>query len=396
MTFGGLGSAGLAGAIRAVIAAFAALGAALAHADEPRPLEFTADAFQHMEHWFPMATVANGDTPSTLPDGARLTTAVGKSGPISLDAFNVENGSTGMLVVHDGKVLYEGYWQGADRATRFTSWSMAKSVTSTLAGIALGEGAIRDLRDPVIRYVPQLSDSAYRDVTVEQALQMSSGVWFDETYDSETSDVARFMTLGVRAGNANGFLTTLTAEAAAPGKKFNYNTAETQVVGWVVKNAVGKPLATYLSEKLWQPAGMEDDATWFVDEPGGMEAAGMGLNARLRDYARFGLLMLNDGVVDGRRILPEGWVARATRPSSPQVQLGALYEGYPLGYQYQWWALPNGAFEAQGVFGQFLYVDPAHDLVIAKTSAWPTAWVDDREKAFSDVIDAIVRTVEVR
>jgi CubicO group peptidase (beta-lactamase class C family) len=349
--------------------------------------EFSADAFQHMDRWNPMAKVPKGSTPSELPRGAPIA-------GVDLDAFNVANDSMGMVVVHRGKIRYENYWHGADETTHFTSWSVAKSFTSTLIGIAYGSGAIAKLEDPVVKYVPELASSAYKDVTVEQALQMSSGVKFIEDYSVPQSDIARFVNEGVSPGKANQWLTTLTEKAAPPGTKFNYNSAETQVLGWIVKNATGQSPSKLLSDRIWQRAGMEDDAEWVLDAPNGMEVTGMGINARLRDYARFGLLMLNDGVHEGTRVLPAGWAERATKPSAPSVQIGNLYEGAPLGYQYQWWVRSPTQFEAEGVYGQFIYVDRDHDLVIAKTSIWPEAWVVERHAAFWAVADAIVAALE--
>src|SRR4030095_16805972 len=300
-----------------------------------------------------MAKIAKGAKASALPRGAPIA-------GVDLDAFNVANDSMGMVVVHRGKIRYERYWQGADETTHFTSWSMAKSVTSTLVGLAYGDGKIAKLEDPITKYVPELASSAYKDVTVEQALQMSSGVKFIEDYSVPQSDVARFANQGVRGGKANEFLTTLTEKAAPPGTKFNYNSAETQVLGWIVKNATVEAPSKLLSERIWQRAGMEDDAEWIVDRPNGMEVTGMGINARLRDYARFGVLMLHDGMHDGARVLPVGWVARATKPSAPSVQIGNLFEGAPLGYQYQWWVRSPTQFEAEGAYGTFVYVSQAH------------------------------------
>lgn len=366
-----------------------------------------------MADYFPFETVARGDDVYELQWGEPLK----QDGPggLDLDAFNHENLSTGMIVLHQGRIVYEGYWLGADAESHFASWSMAKSVTGTLIGIAEAEGLIRSIEDPIVRYVPELAETAYRDVTIEQALQMSSGVGFKETYDGDTESETMLLTclmlppgppfadcarVIARFGDMKGLLLSLDERVALPGTVFNYSTAESHVLGWVLQNATGRPPAEYLSEKIWQPLGMEDDATWLLDRPGGTTLAGAALNARLRDYARLGLLMLNDGMHDGKRILPEGWVERATTPSKPYLE---RLDPEVFGYQYQWWVVPDGlvvsngsgAFEAQGLQGQFLYIDPQHELVVAMTSAWPgpTGWDIERAMAFHATLGSIVRAL---
>lgn len=358
-----------------------------------------AEGLRSMAEYFPSETVGKGLTVDELEWGRPLE----QSGPggIDLDAFNRENQSTGMIVLHRGKIVYEGYWQGGDASSHFTSMSMAKSVTGTLIGIAEGEGLIRSIQDPIVRYVPELAETAYRDVTIEQALQMSSGVRYDNQI-GPTSDEVQLTCLmlppgpvfadcdGVRKafGDVRGYLLSLNDRAAEPGTEFNYSTADAQVLGWVLRNATGRSPAEYLAEKLWEPLGMEDEAEWLVDLSG-TTLTGASLNARLRDYARFGLLMLNDGVHDGKRLLPEGWVERATTPGAPHLQNIA-----PLtSYSYQWWVLPDGSFGAQGSQGQFLHIDPAHELVIAKTSAWAGSWNVEKALEFLAVTESVVKAL---
>ncbi len=342
--------------------------ATIATTAQPVPLQYTAEAFRSMGRYFPLADVARSAKVRELPPGPALP-------GVDLDGFNKANLSTGMVILHRGQIRYKAYFQGADARSHFTSWSVAKSFTSTLLGLALADGAIQSLDDPVMRYLPELADTACAGVTIAEALRMSSGVQFDETYANGHSDVATYMATA-RAGDANSYLRTRTSRAAPPGTRFNYNSSETQVLGAVVQRAIHRPLADYLRERVWQPIGAEDDAQWTLDRKGGMEIASMGLNARLRDYARFGLLLAHDGKVGDVQVLPVGWVAKATLPDAPATAYGALIPGYPLGYQYQWWCLPDGAFEAQGVFRQFIYVDRKRNLVIAKTSAWEDFWVE--------------------
>ena len=354
--------------------------------EQPVPQAYTAEAFRNMGRYFPLADVARSTQVRPLPPGPALR-------GVDLDGFNAANLSTGMVILHRGQIRYEAYFQGATASSHLTSWSVAKSFTSTLLGLALADGAIKSLDDPVTHYLPELADTAYTGVTIAQALRMSSGVQFDETYANGHSDVATYMQTA-RAGDANSYLRTRTARAAPPGTRFNYNSSETQLLGAVVQRAIRRPLAEYLRERVWQPMGAEDDAQWTLDRKGGMEIASMGLNARLRDYARFGLLLARDGKVGDVQVLPAGWVAKATTPDMAATAYGALIPGYPLGYQFQWWCLPDGAFEAQGVFGQFIYVDPKRDLVIAKTSAWEDFWVEAKEAEFLKLIAAVTAAID--
>jgi CubicO group peptidase (beta-lactamase class C family) len=392
--------------VAAVLCAYALTVTASAQTQQPADWRPTAEGLRSMADYFPFEVVATGREVYELEWGEPI--AQDEAGGLSLDAFNRENLSTGMIVLHRGRIVYEGYWQGADAESRFNTWSIAKSITGTLIGLAEAEGLIESLDDPVVRYVPELAETAYRDVTIEQALQMSSGV------RSDLKTEIRFACLtmppgpifadcdAVRRdfGDLKGLLLSLHERAAPPGTVFNYSTTESQVLGWVLQNATGRSAAEYFSEKIWRPLGTEDDALWSLDQPGGVPLAGMALSARLRDYARFGLLMLHDGVLDGRRILPEGWVKRATTPSERHLERVAQYE---FGYQYQWWIVPqgwvlpsaHGAFEAEGAQGQFLHIDPQHELVVAMTSAWParTGWDVEKAMAFHATVGSILRAL---
>jgi CubicO group peptidase (beta-lactamase class C family) len=213
-------------------------------------------------------------------------------------------------------------------------------------------------------------------VTIDQALRMSSGVAFNEVYSEGTSDVASFMRSSVIEQRESADVLAAAFPRAAPaGSIFNYSTAETQILGLLLRSVTGSSHAAYLEEKLWRPLGMEHDATIVLDRPGpaGVEMAGCCLNAALRDWARFGQLYLQDGVWRGQRILPEGWVARATSARDAPERDSPSTEAH---YRYQWWLFDADRFAAEGVYGQFIFVDPAHQLVVAKASFWPTAWDD--------------------
>jgi len=340
---------------------------------------------QHMAELFPARTIDRGGDVAPMPTSLRDLSGYSyefEGAQRSLAEFHQRNDTQAMLVLHRGRVVYETYLNGTDEATRFTSMSVAKSVTATLIGIAEGEGLIDSFDDEMGKYLPELRGTAYEHISIKHVLQMSSGVDFNEVYGpNNVSDVAEFMGLSLMSN-----LVRVDGKAASypakyePGEKFNYSTAETQLLGMLLRSVTGKTQADYLTEKLWRPLGMSHDATWLLDRhgPDGVEVAGCCLNAAVRDYARIGQLYLRDGIgPDGTRILPDGWVKEATEPSSPQVQRGALYEDSVMGYQYQWWAYPGTAYSAEGVFGQFIYVDPAKDIVIVKTSAWPEGWLDN-------------------
>lgn len=313
--------------------------------------------FPHMEALFPGHVVKAGRRASPLPAGAPLTMPAAE-----VDAFMAAQNVAGLIVLKDGKVRLERYARGLTREGRWTSFSVAKSFTSTLVGAAIRDGHIKSVDDPVTRYIPELAGSAYDGVSVAQLLTMTSGVRWNEDYTDPASDVARMYAAAVPAGMdpTVAYMRTLPRESA-PGAKWVYKTGETNLIGVLVSKAVGQPLATYLGEKLWRPAGMERDAFWMID-PSGQEVGGCCLSISLRDYARMGQLAL-DG---GRGVVPPGWFKEAT---SAKAAIGR--PGY--GYGYQWWTYPEGRFGAQGIFGQSILVDPARKIVIVMVSAWPKA-----------------------
>lgn len=297
----------------------------------------------------------------------------------TIDELVARNHSTSLVVVHKGVLVHEQYLQGTTESTHLTSFSMAKSIVGLLAGIAVGEGAIESIEDPVTKYVPELKGTGYDGASVKHLLQMSSGVKWSEKYTSRTSDIARFSGASIIMNqmSANHFMTTL-PRVHKPGTVFNYSSGETQVLGWVVSSAVGKSLSNYLHEKLWSKLGMEHDAYWLLDSNNGDEFSSIGINASARDYARIGQLMLQDGVWNGTRLLPEGWVKASSTPDGDHVAYGNVRETQPdFGYGFQWWAYEDGTYDAEGVFGQFIWVNPKDQIVIVKTGVWPGATVHD-------------------
>lgn len=290
--------------------------------------------------------------------------------------FAARTYTNALLVIRDERIVFEDYRNRSTEADRFISFSMAKSITSLLVGIALDRGDVRSLDDKAGDYVPELKDGAYGDVSIRHILQMRSGVDYEERYDfGDKPSMAALIHQGAIVRNQERFAdrARTIARQAPPGSRFNYATLDTAVLGWIVERAAKRPLADFMAEHLWAPAGMEADGLWIADGPPGVgrELAGMGFNAALRDYGRLGLLMLNDGMRGDRRVLPAGWMRQATmmKPFEPGgTDWGAR------GYGLQFWQLDDepGAYTALGLAGQFIYVHPASRTVIVKLSHFPT------------------------
>jgi len=342
------------------------------------PMDEQLRLFGDMRTLYPTRVVRRGPAVSPLVTGKPLDLVYRAEGEDrGIDEFMRRYRAAGLLIVKRGAVVCERYSLGQTRETPWISFSMAKSISSTLVGAAIHDGFIAGIDEPVVRTVPELRGSAYDGVSICNVLQMSSGVRWNETYLDPCSDRRQLLTLQAseEPGAVLGYLRRL-ARAWAPGTTFNYNTAETFLLGSILVGAVKRPLSDYLSEKIWQPCGMESDAYWQLESPDGQEFAGSGLSATLRDYARFAAFVLADGVVDGKRVLPEGWMAASTStvPGSA-LEPGKLPGFEPLGYGYQWWTFPSSEgrriFAAIGIFGQQIYVDVDEGLVIVLTGAWP-------------------------
>lgn len=320
-------------------------------------------AFRGMDRLSVLAeanTIAPAATPLPLPAGQPLEVP-------GIDQYLAQQRAAGIVIVQDGKVRLERYGLGFDATGRWTSFSVAKSFTSTLVGAAVQDGAIKSLDDKVSQYIPDLRGSAYDDVTVRQLLTMSSGVRWNEDYEDPKADVAQFNVVAPDPGvDATVSYLRKLPRAHPPGEVWHYNTGETNLIGVLVSSAVKKPLAQYLQEKIWQPAGMEAPATWLKGKTG-HEIAGCCLQAATRDFARFGLLVLAGGKTpQGQQIVPADWFAAAT---VKQKDIGEPGKGYG----YQWWTYDDGSVAAQGIFGQGIFIDPNRRLVIASNANWTRA-----------------------
>lgn len=332
------------------------------------------NTFRHIDRLFPSRIVPHGASVYPLPPAQqRLTNVHFISASRKFDLFDYLslNRVSGLLVLKDGKIAYEDYELGNTERTHWVSWSMVKSVSSTLVAAAIRDGYIASVDDPITKYLPQLSGSAYQGASIRNILQMASGVKWDETYTDPKSDRRHMLSLQIeqKPGAILSFMASL-PRAGAPGSIWNYSTGETHIIGALIHAATKRPLAQYLSEKIWSTFGMETDATWWLESPDGLEVGGSGLSATLRDYGRFGLFVLGGGKAEDKAIVPEGWFHAAG--SSKQVG------NNPVDYGYMWWTygpsanpVHRDAFQAEGIFGQFIYINPRERVVIVVWSSRP-------------------------
>ena len=305
-------------------------------------------------------TALPGPVPRPLPTGAPIKL------PLDVDAYLKAQHGAALLIVQGGKLRLERYGLGFDGSGRWTSFSVAKSFTSTLVGAALKDGLIKSMDDKVSDYIADMKGSAYDDVSVRQLLTMTSGIRWNEDYGDPNSDVARFNNHKPEAG-VDALVSYLRQlpRAAPAGERWNYSTGETNLVGVLITRAVGKPLTEYMQEKIWSRIGSEQQATWLLSKTG-QEISGCCIQASPRDYARFGLFILEGAKVNGQALLPDHYLRSATHKQADIGQPGR-------GYGYQWWTYDDGSFAARGIFGQGIFIDPARELVIVTNSDWAKA-----------------------
>ena len=344
--------------------------------------------FSHSDKLQPVRAVHRGKVSSSLTRSEKSFPAIhfdNRGHHYDLYDYLANNRVAGILVLKNEEIAFEDYELGMGPGTRWLSFSMAKSISSTLVGAALADGSISSLDDPVVRYVPALKGSAYDGVSIRQVLTMSSGVRWDETYTKQNSDRRKMLELQI-ADKPDKLLAYMGSlpRAAPPGTVWNYSTGETFVLGAVIEGATHRRLPDYLSEKIWAPAGMEQDASWWVDGPNGLAWAGSGIGATLRDYGRFALIAANQGRLNGRSIVPAEWFKEA----------GAAHEigGKTVPYGYMWWVADVGTFVAVGIFGQYMYINPKERLAVIVLSARSkpdnTALADSSDDA--PFIDAVI------
>lgn len=279
-----------------------------------------------------------------------------------------------LLVMKDGVIVYENYRNNSDERTRFMGWSMTKSLVSILVGLALDQGKIRSLDEPIDAYLPELKGGGYEGVTIRQVLQMRSGVDYEERYDFANPGAAASNHIDALVKNVSRFADPArTIERAhAPGEIFAYKTIDTAVLGWLLERVTGTTVSAFMAQTLWEPLGAERDGYFIMDGSPevGREFTGAGFNATLRDFARVGLMMLNGGSANGRQIVPAEWVALSTQPTSTQPASDSSRRERD-GYGMQWWMFGDSAYSAVGLQGQYIYVDPATRTVVVKLSHFP-------------------------
>ena len=330
------------------------------------------DLFKTQQWAFAHREIARGKSVYPLPHASAQIEDVcfaSRGARYDLADYVSRNRVAGLLVLKDGHVVLEHYDLGFDAHSRWPSMSMAKSISTTLVGAAIRDGAIRSVDDPLTHYLPVLSRTQYADVTLRHLLQMATGLSWDETQVDAASH--RRAMLELQIDQQPDRITSYLAgrnRVAASGEHWVYSTGEVHIVGALLRAATGKWASDYLSEKIWSPFGMEQSATWWLESPDGLEVAGTGIDATLRDYARFGLFFMNGGVAAGKPVLPEGWLKEATEPRS----IG----GRTVDYGYMWWPVPTadgshaqGAFSARGIFGQYIYLNPTHRIIVCTLSA---------------------------
>lgn len=331
------------------------------------------DRFPRLKDIYPTARMNAAPKPHAFAAGrpaALPATYEFRGAEKSFEAFLAETGTVALLVIENGAMRLERYELTGGRTTHWTSMSVAKSFISALVGIAIEEGLIEGVDTPVSTYLPELAGSAFDGVRLKDVLQMSSGAAWNEDYSDPNSDINKFRLAGTGEGSFNAIPPTLKPERA-PGTFNRYNSAETQVLGMLLVAVTGRSIRDYMEEKLWHPLGMESDGYWLTDSTG-MEMAYGGLQATARDFAKIGQLYLQRGTWNGRQIVPESWVAASVTPDGPHLQPGWNdLSDAAFGYGYQWWVLDGteGEYSAIGVYNQFVYVNPARNLVITKLSA---------------------------
>jgi CubicO group peptidase (beta-lactamase class C family) len=318
---------------------------------------------------FPARTIHNAPPVSHLdklpadnPYAFQIEAIGNRSTNGSFENYLDSSGTTAFLVVHDDKLLYERYFNGYDERSLNTSFSMAKSFASTLVGIAIDKGYIKSVDEPITNYIPELlkKDKRFESITIRNLLTMSSGIKYEE---------GGFLPWSEGADDTRTYYATDLRELALncqiegkPGDYFEYNNYNPLLVGMILERATRMPVSHFMETKLWRPMGMEADSSWSLDSnKDGFEKMESGVNARARDFARFGMLFAKEGSWEGRQLISREWVKESTRPDTGTDP--------SQDYQYFWWVnTPEGKnhFSAQGNYGQYIYVAPEKDLVIVR------------------------------
>lgn len=291
-----------------------------------------------------------------------------ENGSNDFTAFLDQNHTLAFLIIRNDTLLYEQYFDDTDSASIMPSFSVSKSFVSALAGIAIGEGKIRSADQPVTDFIPELleNDTAFQQITIDDLLNMRSGVRFNEGYQSPFADMAKYY----YGTNLQRYILKLKIERP-PDEAYNYQSVNTLLLGMALERATGKPLNEYLSEKLWKPLGMSTDVGWSIDsERHGTIKSFCCLDAPARDFARFGRLYLNNGRWQGKQIVPEKWVKETMQIVNDSR------DGQGYSYTRHWRVKDDGAIFAKGLLGQYIYIDPQRNLLMLRfgTKATDIVW----------------------
>lgn len=332
--------------------------------------------YRIVDQLFATRTIHRGRT-HALPRGMEVRVEVPVvDRRLSIDQFMDSNNVAGLLAIRNDEVVLEYYGLGLKMEERWSTMSTVKSMTAMLVGAAVGDAAIESIDDPVVRYLPALQGSAYEGVTVRHLMTMSSGVAWSEDYGDRNSDVNRY-SRSLAAREPGGVLALMRGlpRADAPGTAWRYNTGDTYLLGALVCAATGRPLADYMSHRIWRPCGMEFDGYYTLESDGGTEIGGSRAGMALRDIGRFARLVMNDGWCDGLRVLPAGWVEAAARPAFDLPTDAAMSAHRRalglLAYGYSWWLDADGGMWAMGHCGQRIYVNRTERLAVVQLAVYP-------------------------
>ncbi len=310
--------------------------------------KFPSRSLQNDSVKFVFQTAKNGKVPKTISPDTKNNAA--------FENYIESNNSVAFIIIKNDSIQYEKYFRGYDQTNIVPSFSMAKSVTSILIGCAIDDGYIKSVDEPITNYLPELKKNGLEKVTIKHLLQMTSGIKFNESYVNPFGDAASFY-----YGRDLRKLIKRMKLKSEPGKQFEYISGNTQLLGAILERSLkGKSITQYLQKKIWRPIGMEYGASWSIDKnKNGLEKTFCCINARARDYAKIGRLYLNKGNWNGKQIVSQKWVEESTKIDTT--------DGSAAYYQYQWW-IPsrNGDYMAEGILGQFIYVNPSKNLVIVR------------------------------
>jgi len=351
------------------------------------------DTFCRIQDYLPTSIMAPASAPKPFADGAAITVPetfmVGDTEVSTQQLFD-DTDTVALLVIRDGEIRHEQYNLTGGKDVRWTSFSVAKSFVATLVGIAVEEGLVDSIDDPVTKYIDLPAGSAYDGVPIVDILEMSSGARWNEDYSDPEADIHGISAVMAGMSTLNAFVAGMKKESA-PGTICRYNSTDTQVLGMLVSKVSGMSLTDYMQAKICDPLGFEFESRWIVDKEGTELALG-GLHMTARDYAKLGVMMLNGGKAGDTQVVPEAWVKTSSHYHKDHTSPDKVLVGghtLPFGYGYQWWVMTGetGDYSAIGVYNQYIYVSPETGTVVVKLSANPKYGTSEDELDNKDYIN---------